>query len=242
MAYDAREEILGYDRAQKLARKACENFVASARPGQDEKALTRLAKRLILDCGASASWHSPVVKCGRHTASPSSTLFRAILKKEDVVIVDVGPVVDQFAGDYGITFALGDQPPAREMIASCRHVLDEAGRRICSGAIHSPREIHDILDELVRASGFRSAMKRDEMIHPMPGRGRTSRARVAADFAAHSIRGRFHRADEAGLKGPWCIEVMLTGGRFGAFFEDTFYFTGDRVLRLGDDFQEEALG
>lgn len=242
MAFGEKEEIQGFHRAQKLARKACERFVASARSGQDEKALARLAKRVIRECGAPASWHSPVVKCGRHTASPSSTLFRAVLKKEDVVIVDVGPVVDRFAGDYGITFTLGGPHPARELMASCRHVLDEASRRICSGAIHSSREIRDILDELVRASGYGLAMKRDEMIHPMPGRGRTSWARVTTDFAAHSLRGRFRRSDEAGLKGPWCIEVMLTDGRFGAFFEDTFYFAGNRVLRLGEESQKEARG
>ena len=227
------QEIEGFRKAQSVARAVCEDFAREARPGMDEGALAKLAERLVRSHGASGSWHSPEVRCGSHTASLSKPRRRAVLGNDDLVIVDVGPVVDGFAGDFGMTFAVGTPASGPHLIEAGSRVIDEAGSRICGGATYSTRALLALLDEFIAESGFRLGMERRDMLHPMPARGRISRLHVAARLAAHSASARLGRGIDSALSGPWCIEVMLTDGRLGAFFEDIFYFTGEGAVPLG---------
>lgn len=61
--------------------------------------------------GIEKHWHKKIVRSGKNTLAtyPDNPLNR-IIEKDDILFIDLGPIVEGYEADIGRTFVLGDNP------------------------------------------------------------------------------------------------------------------------------------
>lgn len=82
------------------------------RPGVTEKALSEEIYKIGLDrFGIKTHWHKRVIRSGPNTLSPfSENPPDRVIQDDDILIVDLGPVLEKYEADIGKTYVLGLYP------------------------------------------------------------------------------------------------------------------------------------
>ena len=61
--------------------------------------------------GVEKHWHKKIVRSGSNTLHPyTGDPLDRLIKKDDILFLDFGPVFDGFEADLGRTYVLGDDP------------------------------------------------------------------------------------------------------------------------------------
>ena len=85
-----------------------------------------LARRLLREHGLTREWHEPRVRFGVNTlkkfGEPSEP--GVLLGRNDVWLVDVGPVWNDWECDFGETFVVGDDPEMHRIVYDVHTVFD----------------------------------------------------------------------------------------------------------------------
>ena len=64
--------------------------------------------------GVRTDWHKRVVRAGPNTMAPfAENPPDRMIEKGDILYVDLGPVFEEWEADFGRTFVLGDDDPAK---------------------------------------------------------------------------------------------------------------------------------
>ncbi len=100
--------------AQGNAKRLFEQIVASGmvRPGVTESALSADIKLLAAQqFDVSRYWHKRIVRAGPNTLAPyEENPPNRILDEDDIVFLDLGPILGEWESDFGRTFVLGEDP------------------------------------------------------------------------------------------------------------------------------------
>lgn len=102
------------DKAAQLFDEIEKNLL---RPGVGEKALSDEIHKLGTERhGVRTHWHKRVVRSGPNTmCAYSDNPPDRIIQPDDILIVDLGPVFEEWEADFGRTFVLGDDPRKKEI-------------------------------------------------------------------------------------------------------------------------------
>ena len=147
-----RAELARIEAAAHIADGALASVVGMLRPGTTESHLQQALDAAIRSAGASGPAYDTIVASGPNAALPHATPTERRLESGDLVIIDVGALVDGYRSDMTRTFVLGDPSDraaamldaversqaagaaavapgveAGEIDAACRSVIDDAG-------------------------------------------------------------------------------------------------------------------
>src|ERR1700733_10098316 len=91
------------------------------RPGMAESEINEsvyvLAGRMY---GISRYWHKRIVRAGSNTLAPyDENPPDFMVREDDIVFLDLGPVFEEWEADFGRTFVVGDDPTKRKL---CRDI------------------------------------------------------------------------------------------------------------------------
>ena len=79
-------------------------------PGKSEKDLnTDIFNLAYYLFGIKKYWHKRIVRAGKNTLYPyKSNPENLVLKDDDIIFIDFGPVFEEWEADFGRTYVLGD--------------------------------------------------------------------------------------------------------------------------------------
>ena len=145
-------ELARMEAAARVADAALAGVEPMLRPGTTEVQVQQALDDAIRSAGASGPAYDTIVASGPNSALPHATPTGRRLEPGDLVVVDVGALVDGYRSDMTRTFVLGDPSAqaaamldavgrsqaagvaavgpgvgAGEVDSACRSVLDEAG-------------------------------------------------------------------------------------------------------------------
>ncbi|KAG6004397.1 hypothetical protein E4U21_001117 [Claviceps maximensis] len=192
------------------------------RPGVSEKDLSQeiydLGLRLL---GIKTHWHKRVVRSGPNTLSPfEENPPDRIIQDDDILVVDLGPVLEAWEADFGRTFVLGHDPAKLKL----RDALEPMWLRVKAAYDGNPdmsgEELYDLAVRAAEAEGWGFGA-------PIAGHivGSFPHERIPRDkIALYITRGNdktMNCTGRDGLKRHWILEIHLRDpqGRFGGFFE-----------------------
>jgi Xaa-Pro aminopeptidase len=93
------EEVACLRKAAKLTWDGYRHVLTLLKEGISEEALAFEFEMFCRKNGASAMSFSPIIAFGENSAYPHHRAGKTTLKKDQVVLIDVGAVVDDYAGD-----------------------------------------------------------------------------------------------------------------------------------------------
>ena len=101
------------------------------RPGTLESVINEkiyeLAQQMF---GVSAYWHKRIVRAGRNTLAPyDENPPDLVVREDDIVFLDLGPVFEAWEADFGRTFVLGSDPVKLKL-------RDDIGKAFLEGKKH----------------------------------------------------------------------------------------------------------
>src|SRR3984957_13243642 len=92
-----------------LTRAAIHQIAAKCKPGMVEEAAVEMAREILASHGMVRGWHDVYVRFGTNTTktfgAPSDPGI--VLGENDIFLIDIGPVWEQWEGDGGETFLTG---------------------------------------------------------------------------------------------------------------------------------------
>ncbi len=185
-------------------------IAAFVKPGMVEEDAVQKAKDLLAENDMVRGWHDVYVRFGTNTLKTFGALSDPgiVLKEDDIFLIDIGPVWEEWEGDGGDTFVFGDDPlkakcaaDARTLFHTVRHKWESTGM--------SGKELYDFAATEALAMGWELNM----------------------DLSGHRLSDFPHEAVYAGPMADvefkpsallWVLEIHIrhaTAG-YGAFFED----------------------
>jgi Xaa-Pro aminopeptidase len=98
-------------------------------PGTSERAASDAIRDLANELfGATRHWHKRIVRAGPNTLHPySHNPPELVIRDDDIVFCDFGPIFDDWEADLGRTFVVGDDPDKHRLRDDLSTVFD-AGR------------------------------------------------------------------------------------------------------------------
>ena len=106
-----KNEIEALRKAQQLTREGLAHVVSLLKEGVTEELLSLEFEFFCKKRGASALSFAPIVAFGENSAYPHHRAGKTVLKKDQVVLIDVGAVVDGYAGDMTRVVFFGKKDP-----------------------------------------------------------------------------------------------------------------------------------
>jgi len=251
-------DLQGFTNIQRLAYKAVTEVASLIQEGWTEQQAADLVGQYLRDSGVKAFFHEPYAWFGdrtrfdgirrKHYGDFNPTYRR--LKSDDVVILDVAPILDGYTGDIGYTFSLQKNPEleeAKKFLLKLRKFIPayfdlvifpsplrgEGVRRAGEGDMNSGRDIWRKIEDDIQDAGYDNIHK----IYPFHVLGhRLRRVPFSGSALATPLRFSLHSfysilshgmfpellgPDHRGsLKGLWAIEPHIGGKNFGAKFEE----------------------
>lgn len=103
------DEVSQIKRACALTDKACNHILNLIKPGLTEKQIEHEINMFMINNKAESAFR-PIVAFGKNTSVPHHLAGDTILKKNDVVLIDLGAKVDNYVADVTRTFFIGKVP------------------------------------------------------------------------------------------------------------------------------------
>lgn len=111
-------------------------IAANCKPGMVEEDAVEMAKDLLAANDMLRGWHDTFVRFGANTlktfGAPSDP--GVVLKENDIFLIDIGPVWEEWEGDGGDTFTVGHDAnmercaaDARKLFHTVRHKWESTG-------------------------------------------------------------------------------------------------------------------
>ena len=81
-------------------------------PGKSEKEInTSIFDLAFAMFGIKKYWHKRIVRCGGNTLQPyKENPPNLILKEDDILFIDFGPIFEEWEADFGRTYVIGKDP------------------------------------------------------------------------------------------------------------------------------------
>lgn len=85
--------------------------------GNSENRINELIFELAFNMfGIKKYWHKRIVRCGKNTLYPyNENPENLILKKDDILFLDFGPIFEEWEADFGRTYVVGNNPLKKKL-------------------------------------------------------------------------------------------------------------------------------
>ncbi|MGY8782444.1 MAG: M24 family metallopeptidase [Fidelibacterota bacterium] len=117
MLKNRRESLIG---AELKAKQLFEAIIDQKliQPDKSESGLSKEIYNLAFQMfGIKEYWHKRIVRTGVNTVHPyKENPENLIIKTDDILFFDFGPVFDQWEADFGRTYVIGDDPIKIKMV------------------------------------------------------------------------------------------------------------------------------
>lgn len=126
------------------------------RSGVSEKTLSNEIHELgATRHGVRAHWHKRVIRSGPNTLSPfDENPPDRMVQPDDILIVDLGPVFEEWEADFGRTFVLGDDPNKKRVRDALEPTWNIVKKRYYEDPDMTGERLYDIAVEEVEKLGF----------------------------------------------------------------------------------------
>lgn len=123
------EDLKGYVAARRFTRSIGEEIVGNIKVGMTEKEVEGVASFVFNKNGVKQHWHMPIIGVGEGSTKLRSAYALAmsyfsgntrILKENDIVLIDIAPVYNDYPADYTINHIMGSNPDL-EALATYAH-------------------------------------------------------------------------------------------------------------------------
>jgi methionyl aminopeptidase len=196
--------------ARTRTRRAVAAIGERIRSGMSEDEASAVARDTLSELGLRRGWHRIIVRCGPNTTKSfhESSADGVILGSDDLFFVDIGPVYQEYEGDAGDTFVLGDDPDHHRIRRDVRAIWEETrGQWLEHGSTG---------EELYRFAGGAAADRGWVLNLDLSGHR-------LSDFPHHvHFKGSMADVPHPLRPARWVLEIAIADpdGRFGAFYED----------------------
>jgi Xaa-Pro aminopeptidase len=183
---------------------------AFCKPGMVEEDAVEKAKNLLAANDMVRGWHDVYVRFGSNTLKTFGEASDpgVVLKDDDIMLIDIGPVFEDWEGDGGDTFTFGNVPEMEKCAADARKLFHIVRKKWESTGM-TGKELYAFAQDEAKAMGWELNM----------------------DLSGHRISDFPHAAIYDGPMADiefkpapllWVLEIHIRNpnGGYGAFFED----------------------
>lgn len=152
------EAQAGFKKAQRLAYDCVTQVGQQLRVGMTEREAAELLAEYLKRAGSERFIHRPFAWFGEHSRFDAYSGYGDYhpsdrrLTLDDVVILDISPVVDGYTADVGYTLSLTPNPEMDAAMAFLRELRAEIPALFASAM--NPKEIWAIINERIAAAGY----------------------------------------------------------------------------------------
>lgn len=139
------EEICAIERSTELLMQGFKHILGFLKVGVQEKEIAKAFEIYCLQHGAEKMAFEPIIAFGPHSALPHYRAGKGVLKKGDVVLIDIGVVVDDYASDMTRTLLFGN---VSQEITKAYEVVLGAYKEVLSN-LHAGTKVQK-LDQIYR--------------------------------------------------------------------------------------------
>ncbi|KAF3386929.1 hypothetical protein F1880_001321 [Penicillium rolfsii] len=192
------------------------------RPGVSEKVLSNEIHKLGAErYGVRTHWHKRVVRSGPNTLAPyADNPPDRVIQEDDILIVDLGPVFEEWEADFGRTFVLGEDPHKKRVRDSLQPVWEIVKAKYRENPDMTGEELYDIACGIAQEHGFTFGAQLAGHIvgnfpHERIPRDKTSLYIIKGNDQSMNCVG------PDGFKRHWILEIHLHDieRQFGGFME-----------------------
>lgn len=172
--------------------------------------------------GISKHWHKRIVRTGINTvfnykANPENR----IIEENDLVYVDLGPVFEEFEGDIGKTYLLGNDPQKQRLIDDLEKIFKIGKEHYLNNTHQTGAQLYNFIEKECDKAGWLC--------------GNNLVGHIVSEFSHIQLYGDLPEnriwsqndvpMDEPGKDGKqryWILEIHLVSKdqKYGGFFED----------------------
>ena len=193
-----------------ITRAAIHEIAARSKPGMVEETAVEMAKDILAGHGMVQGWHDVYVRFGSNTTktfgAPSDPGI--VLGKDDIFLIDIGPVFEKWEGDGGDTFLTGSNPAYAQCAVDAR-VLFHKVRKKWEKEKVTGKLLYDYATAEAEKMGW-------ELNLDLSGH------RISDFPHAAVYDGPMNTLDFTPSALLWVLEIHIRdpGMKFGAFYED----------------------
>jgi Xaa-Pro dipeptidase len=209
------------DKAQDLFREV--EAQGLIHPGAPESRINEgiyaLAQKMY---GITQYWHKRIVRAGTNTLLPyDENPPDLIVKEDDIVFLDLGPVFEAWEADFGRSFVLGDDPAKHKLRGDIETAFAEGKKHFEQNADITGKELYEHAVSLAKRSGW-------DFGGPIAGHliGQFPHERIPGDKVTLYVHpknlGRMRDLDAAGEERHWILEIHFVdrAHQYGGFYEE----------------------
>ena len=193
-----------------MTRNAIQRIAAAVQPGMVEEDAIEMAKDLLAEANMLRGWHDVYVRFGSNTTKTFGAASDPgiVLGTDDIFLIDIGPVWEQWEGDGGDTFVTGNNPELRRCANDAKEIFHLVRRRWAEEG-STGKVLYDYASDEAQRRGW--VLNLDLSGHRI------------ADFPHAAIyEGPLAETDFTPSRLMWVLEIHIRhpSAAYGAFFED----------------------
>jgi Metallopeptidase family M24 len=193
-----------------ITRSAIHEIASRCRPGMVEEDAVEMAKEILAGHSMVQGWHDVYVRFGTNTTKTFGAASDpgVVLGVDDLFLIDIGPVFEQWEGDGGDTFVTGGNPDYARCAKDARKLFHLVRQKWIGNGL-SGKALYDFATKEAVKMGWQ----------------------LNLDLAGHRISDFPHAAVYDGPMNTldfvptpllWVLEIHIRhpNMKYGAFFED----------------------
>lgn len=197
-------------KARKLTIDAVTKVASEVFVGMTEKDGDQIIDKVLKEMGHEKKWHPNKFRIGENTVKSfrDKSVEGVTLKEDDIFFIDVGPVWDNYEGDYGDTFVIGHNEEFHKIKEACKVVFNKT-KEVWQKESLSGVKLYNFAQNCAESLGYK-------LNNRMKGH------RIG-DFPHHVFyRGGMLETEEVPCDNLWVLEIHLISNthKYGSFFED----------------------
>ncbi|HEY1711009.1 MAG TPA: M24 family metallopeptidase [Rhizomicrobium sp.] len=190
-------------------------------PGKSETGLNDEIFALLRDqFGVKQHWHKRIVRAGPNTVCIfSDDPPEHIIAEDDIVYLDLGPVIEDWEADLGRSYVLGRDADKERLVADLPRLFDVVQAHYRATPDITAEQLYAYAQETAKDAGWRFG----GVIAGHTIEGRFPHAPVPREsrLIAKGNKTRMRDPDALGRERHWILEIHLvdTARTYGGFYE-----------------------
>ena len=125
-------------------------------PGNSENKINELIFELAFNMfGIEKYWHKRIVRCGKNTLFPyNENPENLILKKDDILFLDFGPIFEEWEADFGRTYVVGNDPFKKKLNNDIEKAWHEGKKYFNSKTEITGAQLYSYCNKLAKKYGW----------------------------------------------------------------------------------------
>ncbi|MEI9990500.1 MAG: M24 family metallopeptidase [Rhizomicrobium sp.] len=190
-------------------------------PGKREDALSEEIHALARDrFGVKAHWHKRIVRAGPNTVCVFSDDPPVhTIEEDDLVYLDLGPVIGDWEADLGRTYVFGGDARKKALVADLPRLFDIVAAHYHAAPDITCEQLYAFAQKTAEAAGW--LFGGEIAGHTIQGRFPHAPVPRAGRLIAPGNASRMRDPDAAGDERHWILEIHLVdkARTFGGFYE-----------------------